>query len=217
VNTSAVFALAATLLALDPGSARACADKSNEISVVLGVAGDKVVVVRVGLHESSTSEASSAWSGTTTLHVGVRRIATVGSIDPKAKAGDEVDRMIALARVQAERLPDFVAAKRISAQDCTSNPSRTCGGVILDKAGTRLRIGAKATPFASPLPNVAADELEVTGVVRYQAGSTEVTVVNVGHGNPRFATSVRSCDHGCREITTLHHGEQADVVVVTRS
>jgi hypothetical protein len=41
-------------------------------------------------------------------------------------------------------------------------------------------------------------------------------VVNIGGGDPRFSTSVSTCDGGaCRDITTLHHGEQSDVVIVT--
>lgn len=201
----------AASLALLPGTASACPMKDNAIAIVLGVVEDEIVSMRIALSEDSNSH----WSGTAKLHIG-QHVGVVGSIDPKANPNTELDRLIRAARAKAMKVTGFRPARQVSAKDCTSKPSTRCGDVALENDGATLRVNKLRTPLSVSLRNLEPEDLQVTGVVRYQAGKTEIAVVNVGSGDPTFATSVRTCEgKRCRPITTLHHGEQTDVVVIT--
>ncbi|MFN0245739.1 MAG: hypothetical protein ACKV2T_02450 [Kofleriaceae bacterium] len=112
------------------------------------------------------------------------------------------------SRDRAKKLDGFVAAAQVDATDCAETPTDRCGLARVNK--TKLRVGTIETTLAE-------EQAAIIGVVRYRAGDTEIAVINVGHGDSRFSTSVRPCNtQGCRTITTLHHGEQKDIVVVTR-
>lgn len=193
-----------------PSVTDACAIKDNDIAIVVGMVGGEVATLRIALHEqergTSDSMVDTEWSGAATLVVGTTRTA-IGRIDPKRSPALEIDRLTVLARDRAAKLAGFVAASQIDQTDCSEAPADRCGTARL--SGTTLSVErARAT--------VEADR-SITGVVRYRAGDTDIAVVNIGTGDPRFVTSVRPCSaQGCRAIPTLHHGAQTDVVVVTR-
>ena len=78
-------------------------------------------------------------------------------------------------------------------------------------------MGSRRVSHGVELPDPLGPELlRVSGAVRYKAGKTQIAVVNVGVGDPTWPSSLRICEgRRCRDIETLHHGEQTDVVVVT--
>jgi hypothetical protein len=192
-------------------AADACAMKDNEIAIVLGVVNGEVVSVRFALHEDD-SATGTEWTGKATLRAGGVEHA-IGTLDPKLNAGNEVDRLIAAARTEAVKLAGFVPAVRVSSKDCSDKPGAKCDGVVLEKAGTVLRAGTVRSQLALASE---PDERNIVAVTRYTAGKTTIVVANVGNGDPRFAVDLRVCDGGCRSITTLHHGAQTDVVVITK-
>jgi hypothetical protein len=202
-------ALAATVVvvALAPRPAHACAIKNNDVAIVVGVVGSEVATLRIALHEGDGPvEGSSRWSGSATLVLGATTT-KLGRIDPEVDPALEIERLTTLARDRAKKLAGFVAAAQVDHTDCSETPSDRCGLARVN--GTKLRVAkAEATLDA---------DVSITGVVRYRAGDTEIAVINEGGGDPKFSTSVRPCNaQGCRTITTLHHGEQKDIVIVTR-
>lgn len=208
-----LIAASATALLREP--ADACAVKHNEIVIVLGVAHGDLVTLRIDLAERELDGemVKTGWHGAARYEIGTRSSARLGSLDPKADASREIDRLIGRARASAAKLPGFVSARRVSATDCTINPTKNCGDAALENHGAELRVGTVRRPFT--IKDVSArGELAVLGVVRYRVGADDVTVVNVGIGGTKFSRTLRSCEASpCREITTLHHGEQVDVVV----
>jgi hypothetical protein len=204
-------ALAATvvMVALAPRPAHACAIKNNDVAIVVGVVGSDVATLRIALHEGERAGGEmmdTEWSGAATLVIGATTT-KLGRIDPKLDPALEIERLTTLARDRAKKLTGFVAATQVDQTDCSETPSDRCGLARVN--GTKLRVAkAEATLDA---------DVSITGIVRYRAGDTEIAVINVGGGDPKFSTSVRPCNaQGCRTITTLHHGEQKDIVVVTR-
>ncbi len=221
VPTWLAGAVAAAALASAPRPAAACATKHNEVAIVLGLAGDEVVTVRIALREVDTDDVGgSEWMGTATLEVvrGERVDRTViGHLASAAAPEPELARLLRAARARAARLPGFTPAHLVATRDCTTRPRARCGDVAVERQGTQLRIGGRRVPLVVGLADVAPEHLVVTGFVTYRAGATEVTVANVGRGDPRFATTLDLCEDGrCRPITTLHHGAQTDVLVVGR-
>jgi hypothetical protein len=196
-------ALAATvvMVALAPRPAHACAIKNNDVAIVVGVVGSEVATLRIALHEGERAGGEmmdTEWSGAATLVIGATTT-KLGRIDPEVDPALEIERLTTLARDRAKKLTGFVAATQVDQTDCSETPSDRCGLARVN--GTKLRDA----------------DVSITGVVRYRAGDTEIAVINVGGGDPKFSTSVRPCNaQGCRTITTLHHGEQKDIVVVTR-
>lgn len=206
------FLVLAALVA-SSAPAHACPMKSNELVIVLGVAGGEPVTLRLSISEDG--KMTSEWRGRAALEHGTRAlwsdtIASAENID------GELARVIARARVDARALRGFVPAVRTAVADCTDRPRMRCGAVHLAGKGTALRVGSTTHALAMPprLSNLTPEDLALTGVVTYRAGRRTFTVVNVGSGDPKFSTLVRLCeDKRCRDITTLHHGEQADVVI----
>ena len=191
-----------------PSPADACAIKDNDVAIVVGVVGGQVATLRIALHEQErpTSETDTQWSGQATLVIGTTAT-SIGRIDPQRDPELELDRLTTLAHDHAKKLAGFQAATQIDQRDCSETPGARCGSARLD--GTTLHVAKTQT--------IVDAEVAITGVVRYRAGDTEISVVNIGHGDPRFTTVVRPCSvHSCRTIPTLHHGEQKDIVVVTR-
>src|SRR5688572_6143028 len=82
-----------------PHVADACAMKDNELAIVLGVVNGEVVSVRFALHEDDGATGTE-WTGKATLKAGGVEHA-IGTLDPKLNAGNEIDRLIAAARVEA--------------------------------------------------------------------------------------------------------------------
>ncbi|MGE0399260.1 MAG: hypothetical protein AB7T06_21290 [Kofleriaceae bacterium] len=202
------FLAATALLLLGHAVADACAIKDNDVAIVVGVVGPDVATLRISLHEQERdgSMVDSEWSGAATLVIGSTST-PLGTIDPKRDPNLEIDRLTTLALDRAKKLSGFVAATQVDQTDCSETPSDRCGLARLK--GTSLRVGRTETTIA--------DDQRITGIVRYRAGDTEIAVVNVGTGNATFATGVRPCNaQGCRTITTLHHGDQRDIVIVTR-
>lgn len=195
-------------IGLAPRPADACAVKSNDIAIVVGVVGAEVATLRIDLSEGERAESmtDTEWRGDAMLVVG-GAATPIGRIDPTRDPNVEIDRLTTVARDRAKKLANFVAATQVDQTDCIDAPANRCGGASLK--GKTLRVGKTET--------VVHMEGKITGVVRYRAGETEISVVNIGTGDPRFSTGVRPCNaQGCRQITTLHHGDQKDIVVVTR-
>lgn len=212
-----VLAAAVAFAALVPSDADACAVKANDVAIVLGLAGDDVVVMRLSLHRVEVNEGESRWEGEATLHVGARALGKVGDISTTAEPDKELTRLVGVARRKAKAIDGFVLAREATSRDCSEKPSVTCGDVAIESAGKQLRVGKTKVKLDAKIPDVDPENLEVIGVVRYTSGSTEIAVVNVGVGDPRFSQSLPLCEGArCRDITTLHHGQQRDVIVVVR-
>jgi|GEM_PF-5894478 len=203
-----VLAAATVALAFLPQPSDACAIKDNDVAIVVGMVGTDVATLRIALHEQEKANdmVDSEWSGAATLVIGTKAT-SIGKIDPKRDPNLEIDRLETLARDRAKKLSGFVAAVQLDQTECAETPAERCGTATLK--GTTLLVAKIAT-------TIDADQ-RITGVVRYRAGTTEISVVNIGIGDPKFSTGVRPCNaQGCRSITTLHHGVQKDIVVVTR-
>ncbi|MGN6104858.1 MAG: hypothetical protein ACTHU0_07135 [Kofleriaceae bacterium] len=204
-----VVAACVAVAMVQAGEARACPIKHNDLAVVLGISGGAPVTVRVSLREGSASEVEPPrWSGDAVLEHGGKRVA-IGAIDPKRTVRDEISRLIAASRTEAAQLPGFAAARRLQSRNCGEHPERRCGRAVLDAGRQELKIGGAEVSTSS----LSFEPRVVTGVVEYVAGGRRFAVVNVGQGDPRFSSTIEVCDGGCRVFTTLHHGEQADVVV----
>lgn len=214
-----VLALVAIIvgLCLEPSPAQACAMKINELVVVLGVADGDVVLVRIRFAEddSGPKPGATRWRGSATFEVGTKTTVALGTMDPKAKPSDELDRLIGLGRAETAHLAKFTAATRTAVEDCSSKPKSKCGSALLRKRGKELVVGRKVHADPGAGLGAMAEDLVVTSVVSYSADKTRIDVVNVGVGDPSFSSRLESCETTpCRPIWTLHHGEQRDVVVV---
>lgn len=204
-----VVAVCVAVAVAQSGEARACPIKHNELAVVLGISGGAPVTVRVSLREGAASEDEPPrWTGDAVIEHGGKRVA-IGAIDSKRSVRDEISRLIAASRTEAAQLPGFAAARRGQSQSCGEHPERRCGGAVLDAGRQELKVGGSEVSTSS----LSFEPRVVTGVVEYVAGGRRFVVVNIGDGDPRFSSTIEVCDEGCRVFTTLHHGEQVDVVV----
>jgi len=212
-----LWLLVVSVMLLDSVAAEACPAKSNNVAIVLGIAGGEVVVVRLALREKGVGGVAygTAWYGDARLQVGAQEPTLIGSLDPAVDGSRELNRLLRLARAEAKKVPGFRAARWVSARDC-SRP-RACRDIALENEGTVLRVGSRRVSHGVELSDPVGQEfLSVRGVVRYKADKTRIAVVNIGVGNPTWASSLRVCEgRRCRDIVTHHHGEQTDVVVVT--
>lgn len=195
-----------------PRDANACSDKHNQLAIVLGMVGSGIVTLHIDLRESGDLVASQ-WSGTATLSIDGQTV-TIGAIDPARDPSKELERLVAAARAQAALRKDFQPAREDARVDCSERMHGLCTRIHIEAHAGELTIDRNHFPLPATVDREVLDSARVTGVVRYRIGQATMLAINIGIGSAKFASALRMCTAPtCSTITTLHHGEQLDIVV----